>query len=233
MLESLAPRGRVLLAVAAPAEARAALAGLSGPAELADQPWRPHAVGTRFDLLVTGIGKTNAAAAVARALDHQRHAAVLSVGIAGALPAGPAGTMLELGRVVLASACVYADEGLLGPDGFVDCAAMGFPLGPFSGAAVPTDPALTDLLRPLADAVGPVATVSTCSGLDRSAAEVAARTGAIAEGMEGAAIAHVAARLGLPCTEVRVISNTTGDRPRQRWDAKGALRRLSEVIGRL
>ena len=42
--------------------------------------------------------------------------------------------------------------------------------------------------------------------------------GAIAEAMEGAAVVHAARRLGLPGGEVRVISNSTGDRAKQQWD---------------
>jgi futalosine hydrolase len=51
--------------------------------------------------------------------------------------------------------------------------------------------------------------------------------------MEGAAIAHIATRLGIPCGELRVVSNTCGDRQRQRWDLAGALAKLEAVIGRL
>ena len=36
--------------------------------------------------------------------------------------------------------------------------------------------------------------------------------------MEGAAVVHAALRLGLPGGEVRVISNSTGDRAKQQWD---------------
>jgi nucleoside phosphorylase len=63
--------------------------------------------------------------------------------------------------------------------------------------------------------------------------QVRGRTGAIAECMEGAAVAHVGVRLGIATGELRVISNTTGDRSGQRWDLKGALSALEKVIGRL
>jgi futalosine hydrolase len=65
---------------------------------------------------------------------------------------------------------------------------------------------------------GVIATVATCSGTDALAVEVERRTGAIAEAMEGAAVVHAALRLGLPGGEVRVISNSTGDRAKQQWD---------------
>jgi futalosine hydrolase len=134
---------------------------------------------------------------------------------------------------VAATSCVFADEGVETPDGFLDCAAMGFPLGPFPGSAVPVDAGLLARLAPLGDATGPIATVSTCSGTDARARWVRERTGALAESMEGAAIALVGVRLGVPAAELRVISNTTGDRAAQTWDMDGALHRLKNVIGRL
>ena len=57
------------------------------------------------------------------------------------------------------------------------------------------------------------------------------RSSAIAEAMEGAAIAHTLARLhpALPFAEMRIISNSTGDRPRQHWDIPLAFRKLAEL----
>jgi futalosine hydrolase len=202
---------------------------LAADTTLAEQPWILHRLTGAVDAVVTGVGKANAAGAVGRFADPDAHGAVLSVGIAGALPASEPG----LRTCVVATRCLYADEGLDSPAGFRDCASMGFPLGPFDGPG-PTVPAwLVESLRPLADVAGPIATVSTCSGTDHAAATVRERTGAVAEAMEGAAVAHAAARLGIAAGELRVISNTTGDRPRQTWDLPGALRVLAGVIGRL
>lgn len=206
----------------------AVLRGRGASPDLAGRLWELHRLDGRFDLVVSGVGKANAAGAVARVLHPAIHGGVLSVGIAGALPrsSGP----LAIRAVVVATACVYADEGLLTPEGFTDLGAMGFPLGPFQGPLIPVGPQLVEALRPLADAAGPVATVSTCSGTDPLAHQVAARTGALAEAMEGAAVAHAGARLGVPAGELRVISNTTGNRAGQSWDLRGALARLEEVI---
>jgi futalosine hydrolase len=62
---------------------------------------------------------------------------------------------------------------------------------------------------------------------------VVKRTGALVEAMEGAAAALVARRLGVPMAEVRVISNTTGDRKAQRWEMSDALATLAQVIGQM
>jgi futalosine hydrolase len=218
-----------LIAVAAPAEARAVLGVCGQDAGLASVQWKCHELDERADLVVTGIGKANAAGAVAWCADFALHRWVLSMGVAGALP----DSGLQLGQSVVATECVFADEGLQTDGAFQDCATMGFPLADFPGSAVPVDQGLVSVLRLLADVAGPIATVSTCSGTGPLATTVRARTGAVAEAMEGAAVALVARRVGLPMAELRVISNTTGPRAQQRWDLKGALARLSDVCSRL
>ena len=81
-------------------------------------------------VVVSGVGRTNAAIATTRALiEEGPFDAVLSVGIAGSLSG--AGTPLQIGDVVLASESVYHEEGLITSEGFLDTSEMGFPLGAF------------------------------------------------------------------------------------------------------
>ena len=140
-----------------------------------------------------------------------------------------------IGSVVLADRSVLADQGLAEPGRFVPTAEMGF--GAFSDQsdAIAADAALLNALAPAVDpavdSIGPIATVSTCSGTDDLASAIAARTAALAEAMEGAAVGLAAQRAGLPFAEVRVISNTTGDRANQVWDLDGALAVLAKVFG--
>lgn len=224
---------RILVVVAAPAEARAVLGSLGIAEATPLDQWTPRSLDGRIDLVLTGIGKANAAGATARALSlGPSPDLVLNVGIAGALP----GSGLSIGECVVASASVYGDEGLQTPSGFQDCAAMGFPLaaGDFSGPDVPVDAGATRALSGgLRARTGRIACVSTCSGTDALAKAVVDRTGAIAECMEGAAVSHVARLLRVAVAELRVISNTTGDRERQRWDIRLALDRLAGVMSRL
>jgi futalosine hydrolase len=49
--------------------------------------------------------------------------------------------------------------------------------------------------------------------------------------MEGAAVVHAARRLGVSAIELRVISNTTGDRDNQEWDLAGAMAALGRSVG--
>ncbi len=186
-------------------------------------------------VVVSGIGRTNAAAATTEAiLRHGPFDLVISAGVAGALPESPGspgspGSSLALGDVVLAKGCVYAEEGLETPEGFGDMAALGFSLGDFDGNIVPVDERALALL----DAhftVGRIATVATCSGANAAAQRVADRTGAVAEAMEGAAVVHAARRLQTRAIEVRAISNTTGDRDAQQWNLAGALVSLGRAM---
>ncbi len=203
--------GRILAIVAVEAEAKAL-------ANVADA-----------EIVVAGIGRTNAAAATTQAiLEDGPIAAVVSIGIAGALP----DSGLELGELVVASESVYVEEGLETPEGFGDMRTLGFPLGEFEGNRVPADATLLTKCSALGR-VGAIATVATCSGTDRLAREVVRRTGAIAEAMEGAAVLHAARRLGAPAIEVRAISNTTGDRPEQRWEIARAFATLGDAWPRV
>jgi futalosine hydrolase len=237
----------VLFVVAAPAEAAAVRGSVVGAfdARLSVKDatpvlWRAVTLAPGVEMVVTGVGKANAAAGVARVFDPARHGVVVSLGVGGALPR----SKLKLLDVVVATRSEYADEGVVTPGKFVDIAACGFGPGQgigsggpgVGGMGVDGDAALAARLATALQArAGVVATVSTCSGRNRAAVIVVERTGAIVEAMEGAAVgftvkrmAHEAA-VAVPFVEVRVVSNSTGNRARQRWDLKGALALLGEV----
>ncbi len=182
--------GRTLLVVAAAIEAEAVVRALGGDPSSGEREWTLVEIGPRFDLVVSGVGKSAAAGATARFLQTGRHEAVISLGVAGALP----GSGLGLGDVVVATRAVFADEGFETPEGFTDIASAGFPPGPEGGMGVACDEGLVAAMRTLG-ASGAVATVSTCSGTDALALEIERRTGAIAEAMEGGAVG-VTARSG-------------------------------------
>lgn len=179
-------------------------------------------------ILAAGVGRTNASAATTRALvEDGPFDAVLSVGVAGALPGIE--PPLDPGALVIGSESVYHEEGLLVPDGFLDMTGLGFPLGPFEGNRVPADPGLLESLRNLGTC-GPIATVASCSGTDEAALEVHRRTSALVEAMEGAAVLHAALLQGVPAIELRVVSNTTGDRDQQVWDLPAAFEGLATAM---
>lgn len=179
----------------------------------------------------SGVGKANAAATAALLLDKLRPEAVLCFGCAGAY----AGSGLRIGDLVLASEEVYGDEGALTSDGFLDMQSLGLPLAEADGERwfnrFPADPELLARGHRLVAAqegpnrrvaAGPLVTVSTCSGSVPLGEALARRTGGLGENMEGAAVAQVCARFGVPFLEVRGISNLVEERDLSRWDLAAA-----------
>ncbi|HKK01975.1 MAG TPA: futalosine hydrolase [Desulfuromonadales bacterium] len=226
------PAGAPLLLVAAVAlettRLRRAIP-FSAPAE--QQPFSiasAEAFGRPLTLLHTGVGKANAAAAVAAVLAATPAALVLNFGVAGAYP----GRGLDVGDLALAEAEIYGDEGALAPEGFLDLEAMGLPILRRDGQRLfnrlPVDELRLESVRPVAENVaaaagrrclsGPFVTVSTCSGTTAAATALARRTGGLCENMEGAAIAQVCALHRLSFIELRGISNLAEDRDLSRWD---------------
>ncbi|MBL8876696.1 MAG: futalosine hydrolase [Phycisphaerae bacterium] len=216
--------------VAAPLEARAVLAGFRC-ASREPETWTACPVGDGFKLLVCGVGKSNAAGATAREIGRSRPDCVINLGICGALP-GP--EPLRIGQSILASGCVFADEGIDASPRWIPMSQAGFPAG-IDADRIEPEAELSRRLRPLADRVGVLATVSTCSGSDARSGEISSRCGSegLAEAMEGAAIGLVAARERVPFAELRVASNRTGNRADQGWDLPLALRGLEAIASRL
>ena len=219
---------RVLLVAAVDRE----LSSLAGQLPSRVCEWDSFPLCSGVDVAISGVGRSAAAAAVAWNMARKPYDCVLSVGVCGSLP----GSDLQPGDLLLATGSVFHEEGIALPEGFADMQSLGFPLGPFTGnEALPT-PALFDLLRNCPGETirqGAIATVATCSGSDEAASTVRERTGALAEAMEGAAVVSTALRLGAAAAELRAVSNTTGDRDRQKWDFPLATRNLARVIRKL
>ena len=216
----------MLLVLAADSEVTAACRLFDAKAPADAQSGAAFRVSSSVWVLQTGIGKANAAARVAQTLATTKVQRVINIGVAGSLP----GSGLDLGQAILASRSVFADEGIDTPGGFLDCKAMGFPIyQDDDGAGISPDQELLAKLQSLGLSEVVVATVSTCSGRDALAMRVRRRTGAAAEGMEGAAAMLACHHAGVPAAEIRIISNTTGDRESQTWDIGLAMTRLGEL----
>ena len=191
---------------------------------VATEAERPR--GDGFEVLVCGVGKSGAAAATAARLAQGGVRGVVSFGVAGAYP----GEGLAIGDVVIATEIGVLDEGIETGERFVPFARAGMTV-PGAGwmtcdqslvGAAPRDAAFRVVL-------GRVATVSVCAGSARLATERAA-SGAIAESMEGAAVAHAATLFGVPFAEVRGISNLCGPRDGARFELAAALRNAARML---
>ena len=181
---------------------------------------RPH-----VPVLYTGVGAVNAAYTLTRYLEREPTRAVIVCGIAGAYPMAFA-SGLGMGSVVCAESECYGDLGAHSATGFLDMQALGFPViaGP-----QPVYNVLPMQIFPVAQRARFV-TMNTCTGDDETARALEARTGGAVESMEGAAIAHVARLSGIPCGEIRGISNRAGNRDRRTWRVNDAAVAAQETL---
>lgn len=183
-------------------------------------------------LALCGFGPIAAAARTAELLARLRPARVVLVGIAGAydVQAYPVGEALEFDEVAIDGIGVGEGRELLAPP------ALGFPQWPGSpGAASPVFDRL-----PLDGARTGTRTgallLTTCAA-SASPAQAALRRErfptALAEDMEGFAVATACALANVPLSIVRGISNEVGDRDPAHWripSALAAARRLALTL---
>lgn len=187
-------------------------------------------------LFPVGMGKANAAHGATALLETRPVRGVLGFGIAGAYPASG----LRPCDVVLASEAVYADEGVEAPDGWLSTEGIGIPLLERDGLRrfnhFPLDPQRVERARVALEAagiathVGPALTVSNCSGTTARGDVLARRFGALTEGMEGAALAHVCALYGVPFLELRAVSNRVEDRDLSTWRIRDAAEAAQRAV---
>jgi len=150
---------------------------------------------------------------------------ILNIGIAGAYEASG----LEVGDVVVGTSEIFADLGVELPE-----EEAFTPMGklPFSDDLFRTPMTLEvpewvqDMEKPVRVRTGPGATVNQCTG--RSATGDLRRQifDVDFESMEGAAFALAATVLGIPCMEVRAISNIAADRDMRPENVQTALNSL-------
>lgn len=173
----------------------------------------------RLLLCRSGVGKANAAAAACWLLERYSPEVLIITGCGGAyLQSG-----LTVGELAMATEEIFADEGVITPDGWLDLQQMGLPLAEGIHNIVPLTADFNLAAAALAEQggvklrFGRFATLSSCSGTEQRGVELENRYQVICENMEGAAAALVAYRYRTCCLELRGISNLVEDRDFSRW----------------
>lgn len=229
----------VLILCAVPQESALIEQTLLAPTVLTERPFRVvgGTIGSvRTVICVGGVGKANAAAATAVMVERYFPQMVINVGCAGAY----ARSGLAVGQLAIADSELLGDEGVLLPSNWQDLAFMNIPSVtrgtqryynriPLSKHAAETAVQLAEYHGvPLKR--GAFVTVSTCSGSRARGDELTARYGAIAESMEGGAVAQICLRYGVDCLEIRGISNLVVDRDLKGWDIPRAVEAAQRFV---
>ncbi|HEY1727068.1 MAG TPA: futalosine hydrolase [Candidatus Baltobacteraceae bacterium] len=181
--------------------------------------WKPR---DHVEMLVTGIGPVEAAAATSRALATSAPSIVINAGIGGGFR----------GRAAVGDAFAIETDHLA-ELGLED----GSPLPPLPGGVrlVEKTDSAEDLVEACARVgarIGSAITVSTITTSDARAEGLAQRFEAEVEAMEGFAVLRSAAVAGIPALELRGVSNLVGARERAGWDFDAGARAVAMLLDR-
>jgi futalosine hydrolase len=185
-------------------------------------PWFAGTMGDRVvNLGVTGVGVASACTTLGALCSVVQPDFMVMVGSAGSLPESGLGT----GEMVVAETEILAELGVVAGPGIGDTHGMKLP-GVMQ--EIHMDQEASSLLLGHAVEMGKAAygRMLTVVGVsaDGNLARVRARQfQALAENMEGYALALAGHRFGCRTAEIRGISNGAGDRDKSRWDFEKAI----------
>ena len=159
---------------------------------------------------------------------------VISAGIAGGFRG-----RAEIGDIVLADQVIAADQGVMTDEGFSTLRDLGLPgEGGYAVGNVEHRARLAS--GPYRLLAGDILTLSSMTGTDARAAELASRyPRAVAEAMEGYGVIEATRRSSertgrdIPFAEIRAISNIIGRRDRSTWNIPLALGALADAMSTL
>ncbi|KAF0235498.1 MAG: S-adenosylhomocysteine/5'-methylthioadenosine [Prolixibacteraceae bacterium] len=179
--------------------------------------------GTQIDILITGIGTTFTAFHLTNALRDKRYNFVINVGIAGSLT-----DELNIGEVVSVVSDEFADLGIEKENEFLTLFETGFMDEnefPFEqGILKASENGLFDLKKVRG------ITTNISHGRAASIAEIKSKFSAQVESMEGAVVLYVCNWFGIPCFQIRAISNFVEPRDSAKWNIPLALEKLNETV---
>ena len=187
---------------------------------------------TPIAVIISGIGLANAACAATVVMERCAPRAVIVTGIGGAYH----GSGLKQGDVAAATRETFAEMGTITKDGFVratemDLCTLTRGCREFFESFM-LDKKLLELAGPHVQKTGPFLSVSTVTGTLKRGKELVKRfeTQPLCENMEGAAVANVCARYGIPMAELRGISNMVEDRDRDNWQVELAAKAAQDAL---
>lgn len=169
----------------------------------------------KFDILITGVGMTATAFALGKHLSSDYNL-VLNLGIAGSFDRSiPLGTVLNIVNDE------FAELGAEDHDHFLPIETLGFGKSNYQ--------AHNNLLHESVSSLPKVKgiTVNKVHGNADSIDQIFKRLQPITESMEGAAVLYACEKSGIPCLQVRSISNYVEPRNRETWQIGPAIKNLN------
>lgn len=177
-----------------------------------------------FDLLITGLGTTFTTYHVTQALNQFPYQLVINAGIAGSLT-----EEIKIGVVVNVVDEEFADLGIEEENEFLTLFDSGFLQPdefPFQNRLLKTDKLPYAAKLPRVKGV----TTNISHGNLLSINRLKSRFTAQVESMDGASVIYVCKWFGVPCIQIRAISNYVAPRDVAQWDIPLALDNLKDTL---
>ena len=169
-----------------------------------------------FDVLITGVGMTATAFALGQHLS-AAYNLVINLGIAGCYDRS-----INLGDLLHITTDEFSELGAEDKDQFLSIDDLGFGKSQYNSTQKFKD----TRLAALREARG--ITVNKVHGNLQSISAVVKRLNPTTESMEGAAVFYCCHQLGIPCIQVRSISNYVEERNRDNWKIGLAVKNLND-----
>lgn len=180
-----------------------------------------------FKLLITGVGMVATAFALGRELATEQYDLAINLGIAGCFDRN-----IALGDLVEITEDTLAELGAEDNETFLPISQLGFGESNFA-ASKKLSAIYKDHELKQATAI----TVNTVHGNDESIKKIQQRLNAQIESMEGAAFFYACREAGIPCLQIRAVSNYVEKRNRDNWDIQLAIKNLNnfaiELVNRI
>jgi len=193
--------------------------------ELEIQPSIPGLIQNKIDYLITGVGMVATAFAMAEYMSGKHYDLAINVGIAGTFnPKHKLGNIYRVPQDTIYGFGAQDDQQFLPIDelGFGQSVFLEKPPKFSLGPSFDSLPSLNAI------------TVNTVHGNEQSILQVVTKLGANhLESMEGAAFFYAAGKLGIPCLQVRAISNLIEKRNTKNWDIAKAVNQLNHFLNSL
>jgi futalosine hydrolase len=176
------------------------------------------------DILISGIGTTFTTFHLTNTLKEFEYQTVINIGIAGSLT-----HELEIGEVVNVISEEFADLGIEKEDEFLTLFETGFvdrDEFPFEHGIIKQND--TNDIFELKKVKG--ITSNKSHGRRSSIADINSKFTAQVESMEGAAVSYVCSWVGIPCYQIRAISNYVEPRDSSQWNIPLALENLKNSV---
>jgi futalosine hydrolase len=170
--------------------------------------------------LVTGVGMVATAYSLGKHLAANRYDLAINLGIAGGFDRN-----IALGEVVEITEDRFSELGAEDDEAFLTIDQLGFGEGIFkSGYDLPAALGLKKVSA---------ITVNTVHGNEVNIQKLSQRISPQLESMEGAAFFYACQQAGVPCVQIRAVSNYVEKRNRDTWQIGLAIKNLNTFVAEL